>query len=49
MHCTVALSDMLQVLVELRPDDPLGLPGTGVQIAWDATVGALFAEPSAGL
>ena len=42
--CQVALTDALQVLVETRPDDPLAVPGVAVQVAWEPTQGALFAE-----
>jgi spermidine/putrescine ABC transporter ATP-binding subunit len=46
LRCEVALSDDLLVMVETTPDDPLGVPGTEVQLAWQPHHGALFVNQS---
>ena len=42
VRCDVALSDTLLVNVETWPNDPLAMPGTPVQVAWQSTDGALL-------
>jgi len=46
LRCDIALTDALSLLVETAPADPLGLPGTDVQVTWSHNQGALFADPS---
>jgi spermidine/putrescine ABC transporter ATP-binding subunit len=45
LRCEVAVADDLLVLVETIPNDPLGVPGTNVRLAWRHDQGALFADP----